>query len=55
MKKKPIGWFIGMVGKDVAKGKVSLLNPPVKVESIDHAAALHAQQDKGYRFNNKIK
>jgi hypothetical protein len=44
-----------MVGKDIVTGNTSLFNQPITVADIRHAKALHAHQDKGYRFNNKIK
>ena len=52
--KKPLTWFNSMVGKDIAPVGSDLFSPPIKVEDKKHAKSLHAKQDKGYRFQNKI-
>lgn len=49
--RRPKSWFIKRVGKEVIKGDVyDLFTVPVLIKSIGHAAAVHASQDKGYRY-----
>lgn len=55
-KKHGKGWFIRRIGEDVILNNyVDLFNVPVKIDSLKHAKALHAHQDKGHRYTDKIK
>ena len=53
--RKPLSWFEKMVGKDIALKGYDLFEPPIRVADKHHAKALHAKQDKGYRYQNKLK
>jgi len=54
--KKPINWFIKLVGKDIIlNNTLDLFAPPIRIESAAQAKALHAHQDKGHRYTTKIK
>jgi hypothetical protein len=45
-------WFIKNVGKELVKNnKFDLFEKTLKVESEQHAKALHADQDKGNRYH----
>lgn len=47
----PINWFTKRVGQYITKNCASdLFNPPMRIESEQHAKALHASQDKGNRY-----
>lgn len=50
--KHPLPWF--KVGSYVVAGEQSLFNLPILVDSAEYAKSLHANQDKGYRYQ-KIK
>lgn len=52
--KKPLSWLEKMVGKDIALKGYDLFQPPIRVADKHHAKALHAKQDKGYRYQNKL-
>lgn len=48
--KHQLRWF--KVGMIVTKNCNSdLFNPPIKIESQNHARALYATQDKGHRYS----
>lgn len=54
--KKPLGWFIGNIGKDIVlNNTLNLFSPPIRIADERHAKALHAHQDKGHRYTNKTK
>jgi hypothetical protein len=47
-------WFLFRVGKEIYREPVNLFNQPIKIESEQHARALHlAQQEKGYKYTQK--
>jgi hypothetical protein len=50
--KRPLSWF--KAGEMIFSEKVDLFSPATKIEDDKHAKALHAKQDKGYRYQ-KIK
>jgi len=52
-KPHPLRWFENRTGKEVIKNYLSLFNPPVKIESKQHAKALFiTQREKGYRYSD---
>lgn len=48
--RKSLSWFERNVGKNIIQHHTDLFNPPVRVEDKKHAKALHAHQDKGFRY-----
>ena len=47
----PLRWFENRTGKEIIKNYLTLFNPPVKIESKQHAKALFiTQREKGYRY-----
>lgn len=46
-------WFFHRVGKEVIKDPcATLFNPPIRIDSKDHARALYiSQTEKGWRYS----
>ena len=48
-------WFIARVSKYIVKNSNSdLFNPPIKIESEQHARAIYLTQTKGHTYNEVI-
>jgi len=48
-KKHPPAWF--KKGKVICAGNMSLFNHSIRITDDNHAKAMYASQDKGYRYN----
>jgi len=45
----PLNWF--RIGLQIVKdSKVTIFTTPITIESAEHAKALHASQDRGFRY-----
>lgn len=47
--KHPPAWF--KAGKVICAGEPTIFNASIIIEDKKHGKALHAKQDKGYRYN----